>query len=261
MINELIKPIVRVGNSAGVLLPREWLNGKARIELVEKPLDIKKDIFEILDPYLEEVVGIYLVGSYARGEETKESDVDVLVITNKINKDIKVGKYEIILISKDIMENSLKKDALPILPMLHEAQVIMNKELIEGYKKYKLSRENLKKRIELCRSALAVNKEMINLDKEWPSNSADAVAYSLVLNLRTVYIINKLRNNKKTSNVEIKSLINRVSGSLKSYEGYLRTKKNKKSKEDLPVKEAEKLYNYTSKELEKIEKWLAERRG
>lgn len=260
MVTELIKTIVKVGNSAGVILPREWLNGKARVELVEKPIDIKKDIFEILEPYLEDIIGIYLAGSYARGEQTSESDVDILVITNKINKDIKVGKYEIIFISKDILENSLKKDALPILPMLHEAQVIINKEPIREYKKYKLNKENLKKRIELCRSALAINREMIKLDKEWPSNSADAVAYSLVLNLRTFYIINRLRNNKKTSNVEIKSLIRRASGSLKAYEGYLRTKNNKKSKEELPVEEAEKLYNYTLKELEKIEKWLKERR-
>ena len=58
MGQELIKPIVRVGNSAGIVLPREWLNGKAKVELIEKPIDIKRDILEILEPYLEDVVGI-----------------------------------------------------------------------------------------------------------------------------------------------------------------------------------------------------------
>ena len=39
---ELIKPIVRMGNSACVLLPKAWVDGKARVELIEKPIDIKK---------------------------------------------------------------------------------------------------------------------------------------------------------------------------------------------------------------------------
>lgn len=261
MKQEVIKPIVKVGNSAGVILPRGWLNGKARIELVEKPLDIKKDIFEILELYLEDIVGIYLVGSYARDEQTRDSDVDILVITNKTNKEIKTGKYEIILISKDFLENSLKKNALPILPMLREAKAIINEELIEKYENYKLNRENLRKRIELCKSALAIDREMINLDIEWPSNCSDAVAYSLVLNLRTIYIINKLRDNKKISNGEIKLLIKNISDSLRAYEGYLRAKNNEKPLEDLPVEEAQKLYNYVIKELEKIEKWLKGKKG
>src|SRR3989338_11049278 len=134
MIRELIKPIVRVGNSAGVLLPKNWINGKARIELIEKPIDIKKDILEILDPYLQNIEGIYLIGSYARGEQTKESDVDVLVITNKINKKIKRGKYELILISKENVESALEKNILPILPLLKEAKPIINSILIKKYR-------------------------------------------------------------------------------------------------------------------------------
>jgi predicted nucleotidyltransferase len=260
MKQELIKPIVRVGNSAGVLVPREWLNGRARVELVEKPLNIKKDILEILEPYLEDIVGIYLVGSYARGEEVEGSDVDVLAISNKTNKKISMGKYWIILISKEGVENALKKSVLPILPMLYEAKTIMNRELIEKYKKERVNKINLKKRLELSKSALAIDREMIKLDKEWPSNCSDAVAYSLVLNLRTVYIINKLKRRGEMSIKELKSLIIKSSGSLKAYEGYLRVKNNKKNREELPVKEAEDLYNYVIKELKKIEKWLKGKR-
>lgn len=254
---ELIKPVVKVGNSAGVVLPKEWLNGKARVELLEKPLDMKREVFDILEPYLEDIVGVYLVGSYARGEETRESDVDVLAITNNINKNLALGKYEIILISKNKIEVALKKNALPVIPMLLEAKTLLNKELIKEYAKYcKLNKANLKSRIELSKSALAINREMIKLDKEWPSNCSDAVAYSLVLNLRTVYIIDKLRYNKKISGREMASLIKKISGSLTAYDGYLRVKNNKKHMEKLPVEEAEKLYNYTSKRLEEIEKWL-----
>ena len=69
---ELVRPIVRVGNSAGVILPREWLNGKAKIELIARPLDIKKEVFEILEDYFQDIIGIYLVGSYARNEQNDE---------------------------------------------------------------------------------------------------------------------------------------------------------------------------------------------
>ena len=43
---ELIKETIRVGNSAGVLLPKEFLNTKVKIVL--QPLNIEKDILEIL---------------------------------------------------------------------------------------------------------------------------------------------------------------------------------------------------------------------
>ena len=85
-MEKLIKPIVKVGNSAGVILPKEWLNGQASVKLVSRPISIKKDVLEILSPYLDEVIGAYLVGRYARDEETEKSDVDVLVVTNKTSK-------------------------------------------------------------------------------------------------------------------------------------------------------------------------------
>ena len=97
----LTKRIVKVGNSAGVVLPREWLDGTAKIELVRKPIDIKKDVFKIIDPYLEHILGIYLTGSYARGEESERSDVDILVITNNINKKMKITNNK-------IMNNQIK---------------------------------------------------------------------------------------------------------------------------------------------------------
>src|SRR3989338_1511993 len=121
---KMIKQIVRVGNSAGIILPKEWLNGKAKVELIEKPLDLKKELFEILSEYLKDIGGIYLVGSYGRGDETNKSDVDVFVITNKTNKRMDEGKYNLILISKENLEKSIQNNALPLLPMILEARTI-----------------------------------------------------------------------------------------------------------------------------------------
>lgn len=260
MKQELIKPIVRLGNSAGVILPKMWLNGRARIELVEKPLDIKREIFEILWPYLEDIQGIYLVGSYARGEQTKNSDIDVLVITKTINKRVDKGKYNLILITKESVENSLKNNLLPILPMLKEAKPLLNSQLIKHYKSTKLTPKNLKFHIETTKSAIQVNEAAIKLDKNSSQYTGDASAYSLILRLREIYIVDCLMKGKKWSNKELILLIKKIVGSLKAYNGYLRVKNNKRTKEDLTILEAEKLQFYIIKKIKEQEKWLQKRK-
>ena len=261
MKQELTKKIVRVGNSAGVILPREWLNGKAKIELVEKPLDIKKDVLEILDSYLDDVVGIYIVGSYARGEQTDRSDVDVLGITNNTNKTIDRNKYFIILISEDKVKTALEKNIIPLLPMLKEAKALINDKLIEKYRETKLTKKNLKWHIELTKSALNVNKAMIDLDKETDANCNDSVAYSLILRLREAYLVDCIMKNKMWSNKELLRMIKDISGSTKAYEGYLRAKDDKKMEDNLPREEAERLLNYLYKKIEEHRKWVKRRKS
>ncbi len=260
MKNELVKPIVRVGNSAGVLLPREWLNGTARVELLKKPLNLNKEILEILEPYLEDTLGVYLTGSYARGEETERSDIDVLVITNKTNKQIKNGKYNIILILKDNLEETLNNNILPILPMLIEAKPIMNAELTKGYRDTPLTKKNMAYYIETTKSALGVNKAIIESDKELSKGCSDAVAYSLILRLRSYYIIDCIINGKKWNNKELIGLIKSVSGSEAAYEGYIRGKDKKKQTQELPTEEAEKIYIYVERGIKKHEEWLARKK-
>lgn len=253
---ELIKPIVRMGNSACVLLPKAWVDGKARVELIEKPIDIKKDLFEILSPYLEDIIGIYLVGSYARGEQTSESDVDVIVITNNLKKRIEKEKYEIILISKDSVEKQLKNNILPLLPMIKESKPLMNASFIESYKNTKLTKRNLKFHIETTKSAMRVIEESLKLAREMKIKEGDGSAYSLILRLRGVYITDCLKSNKEWSKKEFLNLIKKISGSLNAYEGYLRIKANKKAKDELLVEEAQKLHDYIIKRIKQQEVWI-----
>ena len=85
---EITGKIIKVGNSAGILLPREWLNGEAKVTLVQKPLNPEKEIFEILNEEMPSIISLALVGSYARKEENQKSDVDILGITTSLNKKI-----------------------------------------------------------------------------------------------------------------------------------------------------------------------------
>jgi len=133
MKQELIKKAFKLGNSAGVLLPIEWINKKVSVKLVEE--SISQDIFEILEKsnLLKNTIGIFLAGSYARGEETELSDIDVLILTDEINKQVKIGKYEIIFISQDKFEKSILKNVY-LASLINEAKAILNSSLLEIYK-------------------------------------------------------------------------------------------------------------------------------
>ncbi len=250
MKQELIKNIIKVGNSAGVLLPKQWLNGKAKVELIEKPMNIKREVLEILYPYLDDILGIYLTGSYARGEQSKESDIDILVITEKENRKINEGKYEVILISKKNLERILKKNILPLLPMLKEAKSILNSSLIGKYKKLKINNSNTKWHIDTTKSILKMNKDLIDTYDELGNKIPDGVVYSLVLRLREVYIVRCLKEGKIPTIKGLKQIIKNLTGSLKPYEAYIRIKKGKKEQEIVSVETTIKIYEYLKKEIE-----------
>ena len=82
-----LKRAVRAGNSSAVILPKAWLNQEVRVELVKKtPEIILSDVIEIAKKYIElsSIIGIYLTGSYARGEEAEKFIARVLpAIYNK----------------------------------------------------------------------------------------------------------------------------------------------------------------------------------
>ncbi|HLC31520.1 MAG TPA: nucleotidyltransferase domain-containing protein [Candidatus Nanoarchaeia archaeon] len=252
---ELIRPIIRVGNSAGVVLPREWLHGTAKVVLVRKPVEVVKDLFEILQGYFFDIVGIYLTGSYARGEQTEESDVDVLVITNRTNKRFVQGKYDVLLISTQELDLALQTNAIPLLPMIKEGRPVLNAALLEHFQATALTKDNLSWHIDSTRSMLAVIEEALRLD-EGKGMSDDAFAYSLVLRLREAYIVDCLIAKKLWSNRELKALIKRIGGSLKAYEGYVRVKSSSVRKKGLPTLEARRLYSYIYDGIRRQEQWL-----
>jgi len=259
---ELVKRTIKVGNSAGVLLPREYLNSQVKIIL--EPRNVAKDVIEILleEKLLPETIGVYITGSYARGEQSVNSDIDVLVVTNKIERKITKEKYEILLVTKKTLDNQLKNNILPLLPMIKEAEAIINRKLLDSYKNTKLTKKNLRGYFEIVKSGLKVNKSAINVHIDMESDYvSDAIAYSLVLNLRSSYIVDCLIKNKIWSKKGLINLIKKITGSNKSYEGYQRVKTKKKLGEKLAVDEATLLYEYTLSNLNKQERWLKARRG
>src|SRR3989344_2835418 len=198
MKSEIVKQAFRLGNSAGVLLPIDWKDKKVKVQLIEK--SITQDILEILEEkgLLKNVIGIFLAGSYARGEETESSDVDILVITDSIDKQIKIREYEITMVSKEKFEKNIKK-SLYLASLVNESKTILNDYFIKNYKA-QILHPSIKKHLEDIKSVMKINETSVDLDEQMKSDVSDETMYSVILRLRELYLIGCLKDNKKHSN-------------------------------------------------------------
>lgn len=246
----LIKQAREVGTSAGVILPRNWLNKQVAVTLLSPSfMEIAKEVLVILIEHSlnKEAKGIYLVGSYSRGDHDIDSDIDVLVITSKTNKLINQNNYEIILVTEDNFSKHLSTN-LNYLSMLKEIKVIMNGELIEKYmnKKFRLNfRRILKENEEIFK----INKESIEICEKEKRNIPDGIVYSVILRLRELYIIKCLLAEKSYSK---KDFI-KITGEG-AYLAYLRVKRNKKEFNNISAVEIKGLLDLSEKWLKELKK-------
>lgn len=245
----IIKQAIKLGNSAGVILPKSWEYKKVKVELVES--SIIKNIFSIIygEDLFSEVIGIYLFGSYAREEEKPNSDIDVLVITENINRIIKRGQYDILFISKEKLEKNLKK-SLYLYSIIKETKTLLNNSLIDKYQKEKINLP-INKIINEISWILKINKESIELSKEEGEKIRDGIAYSIILRLRELFLVECLLNNKNYANKEFLKIIEQ-NNSKEIYEAYLRIKNDLKQKNNLDAEKLLSLIEYSEKLIKKI---------
>lgn len=201
-MKQVTKIVQQAGNGGHIYLPKEMIGQKVAVTLIKKSIsDIEEEILSILKPHLEHIKGIYLHGSYARNEQTPDSDIDVLVITDrKIKK--KINEYEIISSTEKQIGDTIKNNAVLILPILKEAMPILNKGLIGGYKEERLTKKNTRWYIETTESSLKLAKILIDTKDGIPN-----IVYPLILRLRGLYLIESLIGNKKYSNKGIMNFL------------------------------------------------------
>ena len=138
--------------------------------------------------------------------------------------------------------------------MIKEAKTIINDDLIKEHIDSPLTKKNLQWHIDTTKSAMGVVKEYIKLAEETEKKVSDAASYSLILRLRTLYIIDCLRKGKLWKKEEFLGLIKKISGSLIVYERYLDSKNNNSKKYNLPIEEAKRLMGYINKKIKEVEK-------
>ena len=249
MESHVIKQTFRLGNSAGVILPIEWKGKKVEVKLIEK--SISREVLEILDEekLLTNTMGIFLSGSYARGEENSTSDIDILVITDSIDKQIKRGKYEILLVSKNKLDVSISNN-LYFISLIREAKVILNAYLLNFYKKNSKG-FSIKKSLDDIKSALKINEKAISIDDKLGDKGSDEVIYSIILRLREIYLIECLKKDKVYSNKDFLGVISKVSIE-EAYNSYIRVKNDLKSKKVLSVEETRNLIGEIKRRLKNL---------
>ena len=257
MMEVQIKKAIKAGNSSAVILPRSWLNKVIRVELIKKTEEIiLSETLEILKKYIElsDVIGIYLVGSYARREEDNESDIDILVVTRDYDKEIIYeGIYNILLISKELVKQKLEKDLFPIGQMIRESRPLLNADYL-NYMKVNITKDNIKWYIDTTKDKLRLIEKMSDKVKDKESKVNNKIAYTLILRIRTLEIIKKLMKEEDYSKKEFVELIKKVSGTPKAYEAYLSVKNNQKENSLINVEQTQKLYTYLKKQLEEVVK-------
>ena len=197
---------------------------------------------------LNDIIGIYLVGSYAREEESEGSDVDILVITNSIDKQIKDGIYEITLVSKKSFEKRVKK-SLYLASLVRESKALLNGSYIKKYECIDFN-ISLKKYLQEIKSIIKFNLDNLDLDKEMGNNLSDGVVYSLILRLRELYLLDCISRNKDYSKQEF---LNLIDNDL-LYDSYIRVKNNKKVKDNNSVDGVIDLIDKMKKFIKKLER-------
>ena len=254
-----IKKTVKAGNSSAVILPKSWLDKEVRVELIKKTSEeILIDVIRITKKYIESssIIGIYLTGSYARGEEDRDSDIDILIITKGIDKEmVNEGIYNILIISMELLRQKLEKDLLPVGPMIKEAKPLLNSNYLDPIK-INIKKNNVEWYMNTTKDKLEIIEEVIKRAKKNNKKYlSDILAYTLILRIKTLYIIKKLTENKPYSKKELIRKIRHIYNGV-AYERYLAVKNNLKMKEGISLEETEALYDYLKKELIKIKRSL-----
>jgi predicted nucleotidyltransferase len=238
----IIKRVMRSGNAGSVYVPRDWIDQMVMIRL----FSVNGMVLEALSPYLENIVGIYLYGVHARGEEAHDSDVDVLVITNKR---IPLGKVEgmnITVLKVDEIENYVRLNPVEFHSMIRDAVPIINESLLEEMKNFELGEEHRKGYYEDVRKSLSFAREM-ELEGD-----LEAVVYSLMLRLKGMYLLQS--RDKEYSRKELEDFIEEKGMNRDRFRrlyGVYRAKRDDR-KVDYEISQADvrKLYKITDRVLE-----------
>jgi predicted nucleotidyltransferase len=247
---ELTRNVLKWGNSAGVLLPKEWIGKEAKIILIDRTLQIRKEAFDILKDYLEDILGIYLVGSYARNEQTKDSDIDIIAISKNVKKEIVSGKYHVSITPLESIKKTLKKNPLFVLPRILEAKTIVNNSLLGEIKSFEVQKKSFNNFIDETKRIIKINDALLKMQDEYPDLG---IVYSLILRLRGIFLIKKILKKKEYSNnLFLKWLSEELgedAGDL--LEGYKIVKENRTSKIKISIQKVKALLELLKKEVTK----------
>ena len=246
---------MKFGNGSIVYTPKRWIGEKVLVILEKKPLDVAGETIEILKPHLGDVEGIFLFGSFARNEQTSQSDIDVIVISGKIFGIKKTGKFDFTVKTKSEFAKEMKTDpTLFLYQIAREGTPILNESVLNKLKSVDIN-PNFEKffddtigAFKSARGLLAANKKFLD---------SNAAIYSLVLRLKGLFIIQCYKKNLQYSGKKFMELIKSHGFSEKTADAFLeahRTEQdNRKAGAKISTSDAKKLFEAAKLEFLKAE--------
>jgi len=259
---QIVKTVVKSGNGGAVWVPKGWLGEEVVIILPEKPkFELKEKIIHLLEPYLKDVVSVAIYGSYARGEQTKESDIDVLAVTR--DKNIRIGvkeeRIEIVSYPMDILKKLIEKYPAMYYQMVQEAEPLINAYVLEELKSIKVGKESFGPYLKETKEHLKSNRELLGLDKmDNVYLSSHSVVYSAMLRLRGLFITACILRKDSFSNKKFRNWLQRQGLGSKEFEDlysvYSSIRDSQETKNlKIKITVAEKILNILEKELRSLE--------
>ena len=244
-----MKDVADRGNSGGVYLPKSWVGQKVLIQ----PINVKEYILNALSPHMEELSGIYLYGSYARGEEDEESDIDLLVISEKKIKEKSLGLVNIESASQEDIKRWIRTNPVQYYAIIQEAVPIINAPMLKELKNIKPDLKSLKDYYEDTDRALKICKELLDN----PCGDNAGVIYSLVLRLRGLYLAKCILKGEKYASKDFEEYVRGKGIAPLLFEKiytFYRAKREERPtpKNRIPVKHLRKLYDIVSETLEEL---------
>lgn len=255
-MEKLTKRAMAFGTGAAVIVPKEWMGSEVEISIKEKPW--KQELFELISPHLEHIIGVYLTGSYAREEQRSCSDIDVLIVS-KENPKLKSKRFHISILHPSILG---KKTFLKIFlyAAILEAKPILNSSLLEDLKKKtRPSEKEIKEYLKTTKLSMDSLKTFIQMDKDTESEdfTAPSIIYSIILRLRGLYILKKSLKRKVTTLKEFKSELKKEGINASLYKKFHRI--YSKEKQDMKLGKEKILLTDVEKFADVLEKWYDQR--
>lgn len=233
---KIIRSVKLFGNGAHIFVPKNW-EGEKVILIKPAKKSLREKILSVIGPYLENIMGVYLYGSYSRNEQREDSDIDLFIISNKKIK-IKEKGFEILCMEEQNIKKSIELEPLLMYSIISESKPLINMKLLNELKeKYHSHIDNFNEFLKSTKNIIKVNQEFLALEKN-ENVFGEAVIYSLILRLRGIYIIDSLLNKKPYSNKDFKIWVKKQLPSIdfdSIYQNYISSKNNNKLKFKIKV--------------------------
>lgn len=258
----LEKKVVPFGNGSIVYTPKKWVGKTAIVILEEKPIDAREETMVALKPFFPKIEAAFLFGSFARNEERSDSDIDVLVIAQEPLPLKKTGRFDFLVKTKKELEEELQKDhSLFLHQALAEAKPILNEALLKEMQKLKTA-PDFRTFFDETLGAFQNVQKLLNADKKKGNefSTSPASVYSLVLRLKTIFLIQRWRQKKPFSNKGFWEFLQKQGFSEKTVNGFLAVyraeRDNKKTEQKVLQKDAEQLFEAAKIAFVKTEKMI-----